>query len=489
MLYIPNDPLLAYRPRHLFRVTETARFSVTVNNEDCPTRLTRESKMPFNRVWPGMQRPFSQTEQGEYVLFYGDAPVRVTVTAAEGVNVSEAVLRPQRHGIKPEKNGNTVSFTLTENGYYSLECGSIHDSVQIFYCKPIEDDGGASANWSFGPGVHFADKMRLSSGERVYIHPEAVVFGSFLIEDAENITIYGGGVLDDSTEERVFEDCYNPESSGCIRAYRSKNLNIRDITCLNASNWVISTFDCDDVHIDGVKILGQWRYNTDGIDLVNASHCSITNCFIRSFDDTVVLKALYCHHAVEDITVENCVLWCGWGKTLEIGLETSADEYRDIHYKNIDCIHNSAGAMAVSNGNYAHVHDVTYENITVEYAAKEDAEHYQDADDTVYCGRYKTTHADLFKLSNWRMAEAYPYIDIAGDRAMQYGRTEHISYRNIAVFCEDAPEHIHAVFVSNDPAAPIRDIRIEHMTLNGQPMKDFSAICADIRGCEGMEIL
>lgn len=46
-------------------------FTVTVNGEDCQVRECRVSAFPFNRPWPGKQRPFAQSKSSAYITFYG----------------------------------------------------------------------------------------------------------------------------------------------------------------------------------------------------------------------------------------------------------------------------------------------------------------------------------------------------------------------------------------------------------------------------------
>ena len=77
--------------------------------------------------------------------------------------------------------------------------------------------------------------------------------------------------------------------------------------------------------LDNIKVFGQWRYNTDGIDIVNSQNITVKNTFVHSFDDTICIKGIdrYIHADCEYILVENCVLWCDWGRCCEFGFETA----------------------------------------------------------------------------------------------------------------------------------------------------------------------
>ena len=99
----------------------------------------------------------------------------------------------------------------------------------------------------------------------------------------------------------------------------------------DAPCFALRTADCEDIRIENVKIIGQWRYNSDGIDLYNSRHALVKSCFVRTFDDCVVLKGGYSVNGVQldrvtlsDIAVEDCVLWNDWGRALEIGAERPA---------------------------------------------------------------------------------------------------------------------------------------------------------------------
>ncbi len=56
--------------------------------------------------------------------------------------------------------------------------------------------------------------------------------------------------------------------------------------------WCCSLFGCRDVTISNVKLVGLWRYNADGIDVCNSQNVQVRDCFVRAFDDALVIKGL-----------------------------------------------------------------------------------------------------------------------------------------------------------------------------------------------------
>lgn len=481
MLYLPNYPASPDGP-----AKSCAAYNLMVNSVPCMVRSCRVSAMRFNRFWPGHQRNASQTELAFYAVICSDQPV--TLEAVPNRDFEQCVIRPLAKQIQPERAGQRLRFTLTQHGSYVLELDGIHGALHLFYSN-LREDTGCGATYVFGPGMHFPGCIHLHSNESVYLHPEAVVYGSVYCKDAENIRIYGGGTLDGSCEERIYEDCYQDHAKGNIRLRRCRNVRIENVLLLNADTWALAMFACSDVVIDGVKILGQWRYNTDGIDMVNSHDIQIRNCFVRSFDDSVVVKALYnWDRPIENILVESCVLWCDWGKTLEIGLETSAEECRNIRYRDCDLIHNSTGGMAISNGHYAQIHHISYEDIRMEYQRSNQPMILQSSEDMVYDPASCTQQPDLLRITNTKMREDYSVV-LADERDSEYGYIHHITYRNIHVLSEpDVPRPVLRIF-SKDAGVPVTDVVIGQITIDDRPVQCMDELELVFAHCENVTIM
>ncbi len=463
MIYLPKVP--AHPDPRLGLSYCCPLYTVTVNGQPCDVHSCRVSAVPFNQVWPGYQRSVNQTEEAGWIRIYGDEAVTVTVKCL--LPIQKAVLRPLSKQVQPVQQGDTLTFTLTQNGSYVLEPNGEHNALHIFFDTPQTWPEKENATFYFGPGVHFPTLLTLHSGDSVYLDPEAIVFTAVYARDAENVHIFGGGVLDDSGEERLDEACYEGHSKGNLRMYNMRKLRIEGVVLQNSANWVLALYDSEDVVIDGIKIVGQWRYNTDGIDLTNTSRVLLQNCFVRSFDDTIVVKAIYNHTACRDIRVEHCVLWCGWGKTLELGLETSAIEYCNISFIDCDLIHNDTGALAISNGNYADIHDILYRDIRVEYNADSMTNKLQASPEDIYEGQ-PGHMAHLLRIRNSKFAQGYDYITIADERDANYGQCHAITYRNIQVQLDEGLPMPTVHFISESDTAPITDITVDGLFVNGK---------------------
>ena len=66
--------------------------------------------------------------------------------------------------------------------------------------------------------------------------------------------------------------------------------------------------------------------------------------------------------------MRGCTVWCDWGRALEIGAETCADEYRNILFENCDIIRCAHYYLDIQNGDRAWVHDVVFRDIRCEYS-------------------------------------------------------------------------------------------------------------------------
>ena len=450
-------------------------FSVTLNGQPCEVRDCRVSAYPFNRPWPGKQRPFSQSESAGYISFSADEAVCVRVKTKK--EFTNALIRPLSRKIDVKKDGDELVFTLENTGSYVLELDSLHTALHIFFNEIKEYPEKENATHYFGAGIHFPGNINLRDNDSVYIDPEAIVFGSLCSTGAKNVHVFGGGVIEGCFEERITENCYENHTKGNARLYNCENLRIEDIIFTNSATWCLALFNCNNVQIDNVKIVGQWRYNTDGIDVVNSSNVEIKNSFIRSFDDTITIKGVYNFDGViENITSKNCVLWCGWGNTCELGIETSAREYRNISFENCDVIHSSGPALSVLSGCQSDIHDVLYKDINVEFSSDQQPEILQQREKQVYDSSERTATPYLISIDNTQYS-LRKRSSKAVERAVseKLGTIKNVRFENIRVFTDSDRMKPLININCNGERSNIADISICDLYMNGDKQTDLSA--------------
>jgi len=183
--------------------------------------------------------------------------------------------------------------------------------------------------------------------------------------DLENVSVTGGGTLEgqgpiwwdvqhkiNAARRQMGLGAREPENpSGSelkwprprmINIYRSRNVRISDVTIQNSPSWTVHPVLCEDVWIEGIRILSpRDALNTDGIDPDSCRNVRISDCYISTGDDCVVIKSGYRYQpgnpypASENIVVSNCVFGFGHGGVV-IGSET-AGGVRNVAASNCVC--------------------------------------------------------------------------------------------------------------------------------------------------------
>jgi len=492
-------------------------YEVKLNGIAAKTNFARVSAMPFNCIWPGHQRALDQTEEAAFINFAMSEPVVMEVSAQN--EFKEAIVRPLHDGIVPQVNGKTVTFTIEKPGQYILELDGWHNALHIF-ANPDVDYGVCPEDENviyFPAGVHHPGVIYVESNQTVYIDKDAVVYGAIVAVKAENIKILGEGILDGSWEERTNTsiavvvdhsrrnpqmDMYSPILRGrptidpvypvkgsavlqdknafldmlekgnylysCIHLFECKNVEITGVTLRDSSAYTVTIANCENLTMDTIKIIGDWRYNSDGVDLFNSRNCTLKNSFLRCFDDCVVLKGKVGWDTwnMENILIENCVVWCDWGASLEIGAETNADEYRNIIFRDCDCIHNCHAALRIHHCDRALVYNILYEDVRAEYTRYDLGSVYQCSDDMVYephFGQALFVHACFD-------GETYFSNDFIK------GKIEKITYRNIQIYKEEGLPMPEMKFEGYNAEHTINDVVIDGVYVNGQRLDNAGVV-------------
>lgn len=470
-------------------------MAVTLNGQPVETPVCRVSAVPYNTPWPGCQRPLDQTEEAAFLGFESDQPVTLHIRWKHPVK--ELTVRPLSRGVRAVPSGNEATVVLPAPGSYTIEADGYHHALHVFF-DPIRDFPAAAQGRknviTFGPGIHEIGCMDLESDTAVLIDRDAYLYGCFRAVCADDIDILGYGVIDGSREvrtdaNRLLLNEYNGSLptdregilrqldekqvlNGILRFYRCRRIRVEGPILRDAATFALIPAGCEDVTIDSVKTIGMWRYNSDGIDLFNCRSVRIRHCFLRDFDDCIVVKGIAGWDTAdnEDILVEGCVVWCDWGRNLELGAETNAPAFRDITFRDCDCIHGSTIFLDIQHHNRADIGQVLFDDIRVEYTHHQLANEFQSDMAIPYPTHEAVTHPLLCCLPIYRSG-------LFAEDGLN-GVIHDITFRNIRVLT-DAPDIPvpESAFIGLDQTHTVERVRLEHITFNGKPL----ATCADLR--------
>ncbi len=379
------------------------KYNVYVDGKEIVTNPARVSAIPFNMVWNGYQRDIAQTEIAWFVTFDMSKPVEIKVDVLDA-KVEEVKIRPLEFGIDYTVCDNTITIKLDSPKKFTVEVNGVHETLHVFANEP--DDFVPDENTIyFGPGEHEAGLICPESGQTVYIAEGAVVYGGIFAYKVDNVTVRGRGILDSSkmlrgaqltSEDEVYKKLksinFNQTDIGDFSsfvAYGCNNFKVEGIILKDAPFWaVIIRNGCRDVDIRNIKIIGQWRYNSDGVDLCASQNVVLSDCFIRSFDDGIVVRAVCLEnetYGCENMLIENNIVWCDWGKNLEIWNGNKNSIIKDIVFKNSYLIHSVDKCISIDTWYGAPsivVENVTYENVYID----------TDADSPVPCIQQSKEH-------------------------------------------------------------------------------------------------
>ncbi len=191
--------------------------------------------------------------------------------------------------------------------------------------------------------------------------------------DAENVSITGFGVIDGN--ESIFygtDTRYHIEGSFYPRVpvlflEAVNHLTVRDIRIQGSAFWTLHMVGCEDVLVDGVRILNNLRMaNCDGIDPDHCRNVRITNCHVECGDDAIVLKNTADHMQygpTENVLIANCTL-VSTSAGIKFGTE-GEDDFRNVCVTNCSISRSNRG-ISLQIRDCGNVENVMFSNITIE---------------------------------------------------------------------------------------------------------------------------
>jgi hypothetical protein len=316
-----------------------------------------------------------------FASFDFSGTVQVAVTSQRAVR--SVKIRPISAGITPTVQNNTIRFELSRPGQLTVELNDAIDQPLHLFANPVEADTPRPDDphvLYFGPGVHEVGTTRVRSNTTVYLAGGAIVRGIirpdekpvgesfakkktympiFLIEDAENVSIRGRGIIDMSRLDW--------HSKSPVVVQRSSNVRVAGLTIKDSPSWAVALFGSRHVTVSNVKQICH-RENSDGIDIVNSQEVAVEDCFLRNNDDEICVKTTSPPPAMEarNISVRRCVVWNDRAYALGVTYETRCN-VTNVLFADCDVIHDlGIASLAVHVSDSGTVSSLRFENIRLE---------------------------------------------------------------------------------------------------------------------------
>lgn len=348
-------------------MTSSAEAKVRVEDKEL---FVYDTRVNHNRSFSWS----AKFDVNQAVVFDFEGRVRVEITIPSATSLHNVVVRPLDMDVKPTVQGNVISFTLDYTGNYAVEYGLTEtdvasNNVVHVFANPIETDAIDPDNVPdktvyVGPGVYMASALPVTEdGTTVYLAGGAVVYGQIRTGNVKNLTIRGRGILAGG----IYNRGKDSEFTLPIELQNCKDVTIKDITILDPAGWAVTLYRCENVAIDNLKIITA-RPNGDGISVQSCTNVTVKGGFVRSWDDSLVVKNVD-NYSTSKITFDGVCVWTDLAQSMEVGYETYGATMTDITFKNITVLHNfHKAAMSIHNADQAQISNVTYENVTIEDA-------------------------------------------------------------------------------------------------------------------------
>lgn len=233
------------------------------------------------------------------------------------------------------------TFGADEKSDYTVNTKALNDAI-----AQVSAEGGGTV---YVPeGEFICSTVRLRSNVRLFVEgtlkcvdfqtnfnaEDKLYYGFIFAEDAENITLCGGGRISGNgasyCEEPASDKLLLPLEKFHLKSYimafrsrirfrrqpsyrvnlvefqRCKNVNIHNIEMHETARWTCNIVECNGVDIKDVVINSNYHVaNSDGFDITSSQNVNVDHCYIATGDDALCIKA---HESldVDNVLITNC---------------------------------------------------------------------------------------------------------------------------------------------------------------------------------------
>ncbi len=326
--------------------------------------------------------------------------------------------------------------------------------------KAIDNAAQAGGGMVYVPaGDYRCGQLQLRSNVALHLEAGATLWVSsdkahyrrgntfLLAQDQNNVTIEGRGTIHGTGQEDLQrkrgDNRPRPDwRVGILRFTGCTNVVVRDLTIRHSDSWTLDLERCEDVVIDGIRILNNYyRVNADGINPVSCRRVWISNCWIVAGDDCIVCKTRE-GKPCEDIVVTNCVLE-SIATAVKIGTESPSD-FRNILVSNC-VIRNSTVGIGLFLKDGGTAERISFSHCTIETTRQPElaTESLKDSIYPIFVDIEKRrADSRVGKIRDLSFSD----ISILSDngiliQGMTSGRIENVSLRNVTMRVDRAADY------------------------------------------------
>lgn len=274
-----------------------------------------------------------------------------------------------------------------------LDYGAINDGKTI-NTKAIQaainacNKTGTGAVY-FPPGQYLSGTLFLKNNVSLFLDKKAILLGSANLEDypecipeirsytdnytirsliyAEkqiNISITGQGIIDGQGQLFPHERHPYHKRPYMVRMIECENITIEDVTIQNSPMWVQHYLACTNLNITGITVKSRGaNFNNDGIDIDGCNHVRISNCYIDSEDDAIVLKSTF-EKSCNDVSITHCTL-TSLSNAIKCGTESNGG-FQNIRISDCHIFNNWKSGIALEIVDGGLMDGIVVSNITMD---------------------------------------------------------------------------------------------------------------------------
>lgn len=122
------------------------------------------------------------------------------------------------------------------------------------------------------------------------------IWALIFADGAENIAIEGGGVIDGNGGPFKKHKVKDPDEPNDPRPRtvffkNCRGVSLRDVRLRESGMWTVHLAMCDEVRLSGLRVTSTFHLNQDGIVLDSCRDATVSDCFVDTVDDAIVLKS------------------------------------------------------------------------------------------------------------------------------------------------------------------------------------------------------